>query len=375
MDFTFNEEQTLIQGQVEQFIQRDYDWESRQSLISTDSGYSLDNWNTFAELGWLGISLSDDSGGFGGSSIDTMILMEEFGKGLVLEPFLETVVMCAELIDKAGSSEQKKDVLTGVVEGRIQLALAYAEPQSRFNLADVMTEAKLESDNFILNGFKSVVMNGPNANKFIISARTSGGQRDESGISLFLVDAEVSGLSSRDYQTVDNRRASELTLESVVIPKSCLIGELDEGFMVLDAAIDRSILAISAEAVGAMEVLYKTTVEYTKTREQFGTPIGKFQVLQHRMVDMFMEYEQCKSLLYMATMKHDEDSADAKKAISGLKYQVGNASKFIGQQSVQLHGGMGVTDELNVGHYFKRLTTIGTIFGNSDYHLKKYTSL
>ena len=375
MDFTFNEEQTLIQGQVEQFIQRDYNWESRQSLILTDSGYSLDNWNTFAELGWLGISLSDDSGGFGGSSIDTMILMEEFGKGLVLEPFLETVVMCAELIDKAGSSEQKKDVLTGVVEGRIQLALAYAEPQSRFNLADVMTEAKLESDNFILNGFKSVVMNGPNANKFIISARTSGGQREESGISLFLVDTEVSGLSLRDYQTVDNRRASELTLESVVIPRSCLIGELDEGFMVLDAAIDRSILAISAEAVGAMEVLYKTTVEYTKTREQFGTPIGKFQVLQHRMVDMFMEYEQCKSLLYMATMKHDEDSADAKKAISGLKYQIGNASKFIGQQSVQLHGGMGVTDELNVGHYFKRLTTIGTIFGNSDYHLKKYTSL
>ena len=375
MDFTFNEEQTLIQRQVEQFIQRDYDWESRQSLISTDSGYSLDNWNTFAELGWLGISLSDDSGGFGGSSIDTMILMEEFGKGLVLEPFLETVVMSAELIDKAGTSEQKKDVLTGVLEGKIQLALAYAEPQSRFNLADVMTEAKLESDNFILNGFKSVVMNGPNANKFIISARTSGSQRDESGISLFLVDAEVSGLSSRDYQTVDNRRASELTLESVVIPRSCLIGELDEGFMVLDAAIDRSILAISAEAVGAMEVLYKTTVEYTKTREQFGTPIGKFQVLQHRMVDMFMEYEQCKSLLYMATMKHDEDSADAKKAISGLKYQIGNASKFIGQQSVQLHGGMGVTDELNVGHYFKRLTTIGTIFGNSDYHLKKYTSL
>jgi alkylation response protein AidB-like acyl-CoA dehydrogenase len=360
---------------VEQFIQRDYDWESRQSLILTDSGYSLDNWNTFAELGWLGISISDDSGGFGGSSVDTMILMEEFGKGLVLEPFLETVVMCAELIDKAGTLEQKKDVLTDVVEGKIQLALAYAEPQSRFNLADVMTEAKLESDNFILNGFKSVVMNGPNANKFIISARTSGDQRDESGISLFLVDAEVSGLSSRDYQTVDNRRASELTLESVVIPRSCLIGELDEGFMVLDAAIDRSILAISAEAVGAMEVLYKTTVEYTKTREQFGTPIGKFQVLQHRMVDMFMEYEQCKSLLYMATMKHDEDSADAKKAISGLKYQVGNASKFIGQQSVQLHGGMGVTDELNVGHYFKRLTTIGTIFGNSDYHLKKYTSL
>ena len=375
MDFTFNEEQGLIKGQVEQFIQRDYDWETRQSFILNDSGFSQKNWKTFAELGWLGISLSEESGGFGGSAIDTMIVMEEFGKGLVLEPFLETVVMCAGLIDSTGNSEQKKEILSEVVEGRMQLALAYAEPQSRFNLADVMTEAKQDGDNFILNGFKSVVMNGPNANQIIISARTSGDQRDELGISLFAVEAESSGLSLRNYQTVDNRRASELTLESVTVPSSSLVGELNQGFKELDSSIDRAILAISAEAVGAMEILYKTTVEYTKTREQFGTPIGKFQVLQHRMVDMFMEYEQCKSLLYMATMKHDEASSDAKKAISGLKYQVGNATKFVGQQAVQLHGGMGVTDELNVGHYFKRLTTIGTIFGNSDYHLKKYTAL
>lgn len=375
MDFTFNDEQSLIQGQVEQFIQRDYDWETRQSFITSDLGFSADNWKTFAELGWLGISLSEESGGFGGTAIDTMILMEEFGKGLVLEPFLETVVMSAGLIDRAGSPEQKKDILSEVVEGRMQLALAYAEPQSRFNLSDVMTEAKKEGENFVLNGFKSVVMNGPNAHQIIVSARTSGEQRDEKGISLFLVDAESSGLSLRDYQTVDNRRASEITLESVAVPSSSLIGELNQGLKVLESSIDSSILAISAEAVGAMEVLYKTTVEYTKTREQFGTPIGKFQVLQHRMVDMFMEYEQCKSLLYMATMKHDESSSDVKKAISGLKYQVGNASKFIGQQAVQLHGGMGVTDELNVGHYFKRLTTIGTIFGNSDHHLKRYTDI
>ena len=360
MDFTFNEEQSLIKGQLEQFIQRDYDWETRQSFISSDLGFSADNWKTFAELGWLGISLSEESGGFGGTSIDTMIIMEEFGKGLVLEPFLETIVMCAGLIDIAGTPEQKKNILTGVVEGKTQLAMAYAEPQSRFNLSDVMTEAKKEGDNFILNGFKSVVMNGPNAHQIIVSARTSGDQRDDSGVSLFIVDANSSGLSSRDYQTVDNRRASEVTLESVMVPASSLLGELDEGLSILESSIDRSILAISAEAVGAMEVLYKTTVEYTKTREQFGTAIGKFQVLQHRMVDMFMEYEQCKSLLYMATMKHDEAAPDAKKAISGLKYQVGNAAKFIGQQAVQLHGGMGVTDELNVGHYFKRLTTIGT---------------
>ena len=178
-----------------------------------------------------------------------------------------------------------------------------------------------------------------------------------------------------NYKTVDGRRASDLTIENVTVSDTDVIGKVNSGFEVLDSAIDKAILAISAEAVGAMEVLYKTTVEYTKTREQFGTAIGKFQVLQHRMVDMFMEYEQCKSLLYMATMKHEEGSADAKKAISGLKYQVGKAGKFIGQQAVQLHGGMGVTDELNVGHYFKRLTTVGTIFGNTDYHLKKYTSL
>jgi alkylation response protein AidB-like acyl-CoA dehydrogenase len=375
MDFTFNEEQTLIQGQVEQFIQRDYEWEDRQSLIGSDSGYSLDHWKTFAELGWLGIALSEDSGGFGGTSIETMIIMEQFGKGLVLEPFLETIIMCAGLIDEEGTEEQKKEILSAVSEGNIQMALAFAEPQSRFNLSDVMTEAKGDGDNFILNGFKSVVMNGPNADKFIISARTSGDQRDENGITLFMLDKHTEGFSQRDYQTVDNRRASEITLENVLVLKESIIGVLDTGYVPLESTIDRAILAISAEAVGAMEVLYKTTVEYTKTREQFGTAIGKFQVLQHRMVDMFMEYEQCKSLLYMATMKHNESSLDAKKSISGLKYQVGNAAKFIGQQAVQLHGGMGVTDELNVGHYFKRLTTIGTIFGNSDFHLKKYTSL
>tara|TARA_Y100000746_G_C15360405_1_gene389787 strand:- start:56 stop:961 length:906 start_codon:yes stop_codon:yes gene_type:complete len=301
--------------------------------------------------------------------------MEEFGKGLVVEPFLETIVMSSAVLDKYGNDEQKTDVLSPVINGEMHLALAYAEPQSRFNLSDVVTQARAEGDSFILNGFKSVVMNGPSANKFIVSARTSGNQLDKKGISLFLIDSDVNGITKTDYKTVDGRKASDIVLENVSVPGESLIGTLDEGFEILDEAIDRSILAISAEAVGAMEVLYKTTVEYTKTREQFGTPIGKFQVLQHRMVDMFMEYEQCKSLLYMATMKNEEGADDAKKAISGLKYQVGKAGKFVGQQSVQLHGGMGVTDELNVGHYFKRLTTIGTIFGNADFHLKQYTAL
>ena len=375
MDFTFNEEQSLIQDQVDQFVQKEYDWETRQSLSNSELGFGEDNWKKFAELGWLGISVSEDSGGFGGSAIESMLIMEAFGKGLVVEPFLETVIMAGGLIDDHGSDQQKSSFLESAIAGEMHLALAYAEPQSRFNLSDVVTEAKADGDNFIINGYKSVVMNGPSADQIIVSARTSGTQLDENGISLFIIDANASGLDKTNYKTVDGRRASDLTFENVSVSKENLIGGQDKGFEILDSAIDKAILAISAEAVGAMEVLYKTTVEYTKTREQFGTAIGKFQVLQHRMVDMFMEYEQCKSLLYMATMKHEEKAEDAKKAISGLKYQVGKAGKFIGQQAVQLHGGMGVTDELNVGHYFKRLTTVGTIFGNTDYHLKKYTSL
>ena len=375
MDFTFNEEQSLIQDQVDQFVQKEYDWETRQSLSNSELGFGEDNWKKFAELGWLGISVSEDSGGFGGSAIESMLIMEAFGKGLVVEPFLETVIMAGGLIDDHGSDQQKSSFLEPAIAGEMHLALAYAEPESRFNLSDVVTEAKADGDNFIINGYKSVVMNGPSADQIIVSARTSGTQLDENGISLFIIDANAPGLDKTNYKTVDGRRASDLTFENVSVSKENLIGDQDKGFEILDSAIDKAILAISAEAVGAMEVLYKTTVEYTKTREQFGTAIGKFQVLQHRMVDMFMEYEQCKSLLYMATMKHEEKAEDAKKAISGLKYQVGKAGKFIGQQAVQLHGGMGVTDELNVGHYFKRLTTVGTIFGNTDYHLKKYTSL
>ena len=375
MDFTFNEEQTLIQDQVDQFIQKEYDWETRQSLSNSDLGFGDDNWQKFAELGWLGISTSEDCGGFGGSAIESMLIMEAFGKGLVVEPFLETIIMCGGLLDEHGTDHQKSSILESAIEGKMHLAMAYAEPQSRFNLSDVVTEAKENGDSFVLNGYKSVVMNGPSANKLIVSARTSGAQLDENGITLFLIDGDAEGLNKTNYKTVDGRRASDLTIENVKVTKDDIIGQINDGFMLLDSSIDRAILAISAEAVGAMEVLYKTTVEYTKTREQFGTSIGKFQVLQHRMVDMFMEYEQCKSLLYMATMKQEEGSTDSKKAISGLKYQVGKAGKFIGQQAVQLHGGMGVTDELNVGHYFKRLTTIGTIFGNTDYHLKKYSSL
>ena len=375
MNFELSEEQKMIQQSVERFVQENYDLTNRIKISSEDPGYSKDYWSSMAELGWLGLAFEEQDGGFGGNQIDTLVLMEQFGKGLVLEPFLANIVLGGGAIKRGASQAIKDSIIPGIMDGSMHVTLAYAEEQSRFDIEDVATSAREEDGNFIINGKKSMVLNAESADRIVVVVRTSGSQVDEDGISLFIVDATSEGIQRENFPTVDGLRASEVTFENVKVPSENLIGEKDKGFEILQAVVNDAILALAAEAVGAMEVLYKDTVEYTQQREQFDHALSDFQVLQHRMVDMFMEYEQCKSLLYMATMKQEEGAADAKKAISGLKYQVGKAGKFIGQQAVQLHGGMGVTDELNVGHYFKRLTTIGTIFGNTDYHLKKYSSL
>lgn len=376
MDFSFSEEQSLLQDTIRRFIQNSYTFESRQKNIQTEDGFSRDNWATFAELGWLGMPFSEEDGGFGGTPIETMIMMEEFGKGLVVEPYLSTVIMAGSILAEGGSQEQKESTLAGIIAGSTFAALAFVEPQARFNLADITTRAEPSDAGFVINGFKGVVLGGPSADVLVVPARTSGEQKSEDGITLFLVDANASGISRRDYPTVDGWRASEITFEDVAVAAGAVIGEVENGLALLEKVIDYAILAIGAEAVGAMEVLYKTTVEYCKTREQFGQPIGKFQVLQHRMVDMFIEHEQSKSLLYMAAMRLDEGYGPAaRKAVSALKVQVGKGGKFVGQNAVQLHGGMGMTDELNVGHYFKRLTTIETLFGNVDHHLRKYANI
>ena len=373
MDFSFSEEQTLLQESVQRFIEKDYAFDQRQKLIKTDDGFDRANWSTFAELGWLGLPFSEEAGGYGGGAIETMILMEEFGKGLVVEPYLSSVLLAGKCLEYGGNTDQIENTLAEVVAGTKLGAFAFVEPQARFNLADTVTTAVQSVDGYTLNGFKGVVLGGPSADFFIIPARTAGDQRDTKGITLFLVDSNTVGLSRRDYATVDGLRASELTIDNVSAAASAVVGVQDNGYELMERVIDMGIMAVSAEAVGAMEVLYKTTVDYCKTREQFGQPIGKFQVLQHRMVDMFVEHEQTKSLLYMAAMRLDDEyGVQARKAVSGLKVQVGKGGTFVGQNAVQLHGGMGMTDELNVGHYFKRLTTIDTLFGNGDFHLKKY---
>ena len=284
--------------------------------------------------------------------------------------------MAGSVIEAGGTTEHIEGVLTEIMAGTKFASLAYVEPQARFNLADVTTTAKVEGDGYVINGFKGVVLGGPSADVLVVPARTSGDQKDESGITLFMVEASGSGISKRDYPTIDGLQASEINLDNVSVPASAVLGEVDKGLALLELGINNGILAVGAEAVGAMEVLYKTTVEYCKTREQFGQPIGKFQVLQHRMVDMFMEHEQAKSLLYMAALRMSEgDEVEALKAVSALKVQIGKGGRFVGQNAIQLHGGMGMTDELNVGHYFKRLTAIETLFGNVDHHLKKYSQV
>jgi alkylation response protein AidB-like acyl-CoA dehydrogenase len=305
-----------------------------------------------------------------------MLMLEQFGRGLVVEPYLATVVLAGGAIRSGGSAEQKAAYLPGIIDGSTQGALAYAEPQGRFNLADLKTTASREGDSYVINGYKAVVLNGPAADVLVISARTGGEQRDRDGISLFVIGADAQGVTRRDYPTVDGLRASEVTLENVKVGADALLGEEGEGYALIEQVIDHGMMAVGAEAVGCMEVLYKDTVEYCKTRQQFGQPIGKFQVLQHRMVDMFMEHEQAKSLMYMAAMRLDEGyGPQAQKAVSAFKVQVGKSGRFVGQNAVQLHGGMDMTDELNIGHYFKRLTIIDTLFGNVDYHLKRFGQL
>ena len=376
MDFSFTEEQTLLQESVSRFMQNDYGFEARQKNASTEQGFSAENWQTFAELGWLGVPFSEADGGFGGGAIETALMSEQFGRGLLIEPFLATVILAGGAIKHGGSEEQKTQYLSGIIDGSKHAALAFVEPQARFNIADITTTATADGDGYVLNGYKAVVLNGPQADFLVVSARTSGEQRDEDGVSLFVMDAATAGISRRDYPTVDAFRASEITFENVKIGADSLVGEAGKGLPILQQAIDDGVLSVGAEAVGCMEVLYKDTVEYCKQREQFGQPIGKFQVLQHRMVDMFMEHEQSKSLMFMAAMRMAEGyGAEAQKAVSAFKVQVGKSGKFVGQNAVQLHGGMGMTEELNIGHYFKRLTIIDTLFGNVDFHLQRFGAL
>ncbi len=376
MDFSLSDEQTMLQDSVARFIDNDYDFETRQKLAASDRGFSDSLWQQFAELGWTAVPFSEADGGLDGGAVETMLIMEQFGRGLVLEPYLASVVLAGGVLRRAASPAQRERWLPALIDGSQIATLAFAEPQSRYRLDDVVTSAARDGDDFVLNGHKAVVLAGDSADLLIVSARTSGTQHSPEGLTLFAIPADAPGLSRRAYPTVDGLRAAEITLTDVRVHADDVLGDIDAGGPVLSAAVDDGALAVSAEALGIMQKLNEKTLDYTRSRVQFGTPIAAFQALQHRMVDMFMDAEQSRSLLYWAVMSADADDATARAvAVSAMKYQVGSAGRKLGQEAVQLHGGMGVTWELDVAHYFKRLTSIDTLFGNADYHLERFITL
>ncbi len=376
MDFSLTTEQELFRDSLTRFIRDSYGSETRRKVAASGDGFDRANWSKFAELGWLGMPFGEAHGGFAGSPVETMILMEAFGRGLVLEPYLTTVVLCGGLIQRAGTAAQQQALLPGLINGDLLLTFAFAERQSRFNLADVRLIARPEGNGFVLTGRKSVAFDAATADKIIVSARTGGGECDSVGITLFVVDCDAHGLTRRDFRTIDDGRASEIEFADVKVESSAVIGELGQALPLIECTIDHGIAAVCAEAVGAMAVLHESTIDYLKTRKQFGQPIAEFQVLQHRAVDMFMACEQARSMAYMATLNLEQDDPAARqRATSAAKAKIGETAYFVGQQAIQLHGGMGMTDELDIGKYFKRLTMIDTLFGNAGYHRKRFADL
>ena len=374
MDFSYSDEQQMLQGSVQKFVHRHYSFDTRKEILTSVKGFSDEYWQLFAELGWLTVPFKTEDDGFGGLAVDLMVLMEEFGKSMVVEPFVPTTVLGGGLISELGSAAQKAEWLPQIMAGSVQLAFAAAERDSRYNLASVSCTAEAKDGALLVNGHKILVLNGPDADQLLVSVRTSGAVRDTEGISVLLIAANSPGIERRNYTNVDGHRAAEITFSNVSVPADRLLGTPGKALPALEYVTDRAIVAVCAEAVGALDSLLNKTVEYTKTRKQFGTAIATFQALQHRMADMFIECQLARSIVMMAAMQLDNDvpMADKMRAVSAAKSRVGKAIRKVGQEAVQLHGGIGITDELDVGHLFKRITAIETLFGNSDYHTARF---
>ena len=374
MDFNFSDEQNMLRDSVSRFIATEYDFDKRRAMLQTDEA-GRKHWKAFAEMGLLAAPLPEEHGGLGGGPVDVLVVMEEFGKGLVLEPYLQTVVIGGRMLARSGSDAQKEQHLPAIASGERIMAFAYAEPGGRFNLADLTTSAKRQGTGFVLNGHKAVVIGAPHADCLLVTARTSGGRREANGVSIFLLPKSAPGVSTRDFFTVDGFRASEVYFENVKLGVEHLVGDLDAGLAIAEQAADEAIAALSAEAVGCMREMHDQTLDYAKQRKQFGVPIASFQVLQHRLVDMYMATEQSVSMAYMAALKMNERAEERASSAAAAKVQIGKAGRFVGQAAVQIHGGMGVTDEMKIGHYFKRVTMIDAQFGNVDHHLARYAAL
>jgi alkylation response protein AidB-like acyl-CoA dehydrogenase len=374
MDFNTTDEQTMLRDTVSRYLADTYSFDNRMKTVhgfaTGGKGWNPAVWRAFAEeLGILGAPFSEAHGGLGGGAIENMIVMEEIGRALVIEPYLPTVVIAGGAL-KATGGALADAVIPQIIAGDAVIAFAYAEPQGRYDLADLTTTAKQDGAGFTLNGHKSVVYSAPYATHFLVTARTSGGQRDNGGVTLLLIPSNLKGITRRDYPTVDGSAASEVYFENVAVGAEHVVGTAGGALPLIEQVVDEATAAVCAEACGVTRVLHATTLDYAKQRKQFGKPISEFQVLQHRLVDMFMEVEQAVSITLMATLKLD--TAERAAAVSAAKAKVGKACKFVGQNAVQIHGGIGISNELAVGHYFKRSTMIESVFGSVDYHLGRY---
>jgi pimeloyl-CoA dehydrogenase small subunit len=372
MDFDFSEEQRLLKESLDRLIGDRYAFEQRKVHGNSPEGWSRELWRQYAELGLLGLPFAERYGGSGGGPVETMIAMEAFGRALALEPFLATVVLGGGFLRHGGTADQCAALIPRIADGSLTLAFAHTERQSRYNLADISTKAVRDGAGWVLDGEKGVVLHGDTADQLIVTARSGGERRDRDGVGVFIVDAKDAGVSRRGYPTQDGLRAAEISLAGVRVGPQGVIGEPGAALPLVERVVDEAIAALCAEAVGAMAVMHELTVDYLKTRRQFGREIGSFQVLQHRAVDMLVALEQARSIAMFATMMTaEENAAERRSAASAAKVQIGRSGRLVGQQAIQLHGGIGMTMEYKVGHYFKRVTMIDAMFGDTGHHLRE----
>jgi pimeloyl-CoA dehydrogenase small subunit len=370
MDFDLSEEQRLLKDGVDRLIAERYAFEDRKKYLQEPAAWSRAMWDRYAEMGLLGLPFAEADGGMGGGAVETMIAMEAFGRGLVLEPYFATVVLGGGFLRLGATAEQRERFVAKIAEGKLLMAFAQIEAQSRYDLGDVSTTARRDGKDWLIDGNKVVVLHGDCADWLVVTARVSGQRRDRDGVGVFLVDAKAPGVVRGGHTTQDGLRAAEVSLSDVRVPAGDVVGEPGKALALVERVADQAIAALCAEAVGAMQVAHETTVDYLKVRKQFGVPIGSFQALQHRAADMLIALEQARSMALYATMMVDEpDPLERRKAMSAAKIQIGKSARFVGQQAIQLHGGIGMTNEYKVGHYFKKLTMLELMFGDTDFHV------
>ena len=375
MNFDLSQEQQLLADSLKRFITNDYSYDARAKIVASPRGWSPDVWKTIAEMGLLGLPFPAEHDGFGGTAVDVMVVMEAIGEGLIVEPYLATVGVGGQFVARGGSPEQKKRLLPAIAQGQCRMAFAHVERGARYDLAHVALGARRQGDGFVLDGEKKVVLHGGAADVLVVSARTSGGASEPRGVSLFLVDRNAPGVTVKDFRTIDELRAADVSFSNVPVPRDALLGLEGAGLPLIEEVTDYATALLCAEAVGCIRYANETTLEYLKTRRQFGVPIGSFQALQHRAVDMLISYEQARSMSYLACVKVDTaGAAERRRVVSAAKVKVSDAARHVSQESVQLHGGMGMTDELKVSHTFRRLTMIAQTFGDAEHHLERFAA-